>query len=317
MSSRILSALLLVFVISKPATDFQQASYNENIGILILAHGSQNPEWNNTLKDVTNSLSESYPLEIAFGMANPYSMQPAIDKLEDQGVSTIVAVQLFVSSFSPIIRQNEFLLGLRDSLADAPMQPMRHEMTDEMMAMMDHSDHFEIKPLEINSNVLITQPLDDHPLIAEILMERVHAVSENPEKETLLLVAHGPVKDSDNEQWVSKLESIADQIKDLHATNGGAEFFNIISMTVRDDASDDVYNAAKNEFRAHIQEADEVGDAIVIPVLMSKGGVEHRYLTRLEGLNYKWTGETILPHNNVAEFIKLSVDNALKGIAEL
>ena len=328
-SSRLLGySLIIAFSLFMACTN-SESTNPPKTGVLVLAHGSADPTWNNTVTDVTASLAEQYPLEIAFGMANPYSMQPAIDSLEAENVDQIVVVPLFVSSFSPIIRQNEFLLGLRDSLADAPMPPMAHEMTDEMKSMMaedmshkkmtmDHSGHdmhdseFTLEPLDINSKIIFTEPLDDHPLIGEILYERVEAVSKNPSTETILLVAHGPVKDSDNEKWVSTLENLGEQIRRHQAEHGKEDFYKIISLTVRDDASEEVYDAAKQEFRSFVKEAGEYGEAIVIPVLLSKGGVERRYLTRLEGLDYVWGGETILPHKNVATFLEQSVSKALQ-----
>lgn len=311
----LLTVLLLSLLFTAQCTD-EVPTTDKQSGVLLLAHGSRDTTWNNTVMDVTHSISENYPLEVAFGMANPYSMQPAIDSLEARGVEQIVVVPLFVSSFSPIIRQNEFLLGLRDSLADAPMPPMAHEMTDDMMAMMDHSSHgeeFELKPLDINAEVIMTNPLDDHPLVAQILMDRIQAVSDDPANETLLLVAHGPVQDQDNENWLRAIENLGDQIREMQAEQGGEAFMNIVPLTVRDDAGEDVHNQAKEEFRTLVKKADEQGEAIVIPLLLSKGGVERRYLTRLEGLNYTWGGETLLPHENIEIFIKRSVEEALSS----
>jgi sirohydrochlorin ferrochelatase len=291
-----------------------QASENtKKTGVLILAHGSRDTTWTNNVYEATRSISEDYTVEVAFGMANPFSMQPAIDSLESKGIEQIVVVPLFVSSYSPIIRQNEYLLGFRDSLADAPMPPMRHEMTDEMMAKMDHMEHFELKPLKVNAEVKMTTPLDDHQLVAEILMDRIAAVSDDPSEETLLLVAHGPVSDQDNNNWLAAIDNLSSQIKEMQAEQGGEAFYNIVSHTVRDDASKEVYDQAKEEFRTLVIEANKHGEAIVIPLLLSKGGVERRYLTRLEGLEYTWGGEALLPHDNISRFIEESVHNALSS----
>lgn len=311
----LITLLLFSLLFSVQCTD-ESSNTEKETGILLLAHGSRDTTWNNTVMNVTHSIAEKYPVEVAFGMANPFSMQPAIDSLEARGIDQIVVVPLFVSSFSPIIRQNEYLLGLRDSLADAPMPPMAHEMTDEMMAMMDHSSHgeeLELKPLRVNAEVKMTNPLDDHPLVAEILMDRIEAVSDDPSEETLLLVAHGPVQDKDNENWLKAISNLGSQIQQMQEKKGGEPFFNIVPLTVRDDAGDDVYNQAKEEFRTLVKEADEQGEAIVIPLLLSKGGVERRYLTRLEGLNYTWGGETLLPHENISLFIEESVAEALQS----
>lgn len=303
-----LSLSVLIFTTFSLAQEYSPK--NKDIGVLVLAHGSMNKDWNSSIQEVTNPLKENYFVEIAWGMANALNMQPAISKLEQKGVNTIVVVQLFVSSYSPIIRQNEFLLGLRDSLADAPMPMMIHDMENHRMTMKMPEN---LQPLEINPNIkiILTKPLDDHPLVAGILMDRIEQLSINPSKETILLVAHGPNSESDNDNWIKTSESLAEQIKDFQVNNGDA-FQDIISLTVRDDADEEIHEQAKQEFRANVIEANRKGDAIVIPLLLSQGGVEKKYLSRLEGLNYKWTGETLLPHYNIAKFIQVSVKEALR-----
>lgn len=302
----------LIWSQCSPATN----SANKEIGVLVLAHGSRDTTWNNSVRDAVAPLRDDYSVEIAYGMANPYNMQPAIDSLEAKEVDQIVVVPLFVSSHSPIHRQNQYLLGLRDSLADAPMQPMAHEMTPEMMEKMEHQNHDghedAIKPLQIRSDIRMATPLDDHPLVADILMDRIASVSDDPAQETILLVAHGPVKDSDNDQWLATSDRLAEQIRKLREEQGLEPLKEIISLTVRDDAGDDVYEQAKMEFRQLVEKADAEGEAIVIPLLLSKGGVERRYLTRLEGLNYTWGGEALLPHENITKFIRESVKTAVK-----
>mgnify|MGYP003640467409 CR=1 FL=1 len=300
---------LLMGLISTHLHSQENFPKNPDVGVLVLAHGSLDKNWNSSILEVTDPLKEDYYVEIAWGMSNALNMQPAIDKLQEMKVNTIVVVQLFVSSFSPIIRQNEYLLGLRDSLADSPMPMMIHDMVNHKMTMKMPEN---LQPLNIDPDieVILTDPLDDHPLVAEILMDRIQKLSVDPSKETVLLVAHGPNSESDNDNWIRTSESLANQLSKLQNKNGES-FADIVSMTVRDDADEEVHEKAKQEFRSKVIEANTKGDAFVIPLLLSQGGVEKKYLSRLEGLNYKWTGETLLPHYNIARFIQISIENAL------
>ncbi len=301
----------IISIISFPhfSTAQENNIQNNDIGVLVLAHGSMDKQWNNSIQEVIDPLKDDYYVEIAWGMANALNMQPAITLLEEKGVKQIVVVQLFVSSYSPIIRQNEYLLGLRESLADAPMPMMIHDMVNHKMTMKmpENLQPLKIKP---TTQILLTKPLDDHWLVADILMDRIEKLSIDPSNETILLVAHGPNSETDNDNWVKTSNNLAEQIKVLQRKNGNA-FHNIISLTVRDDADEVIHEKAKQEFRAHVIEADNFGEAIVIPLLLSQGGVEKKYLSRLEGLNFKWSGETLLPHYNIARFIRLSVEEAL------
>lgn len=242
-------------------------------------------------------------------MANALNIQPAVTSLENKDVQTIIVIQLFVSSYSPIIRQNEYLFGIRDSLADAPMPMMKHYMVNHKMTMEIPEN---LQPLDINPNteIILTKPLDDHWLVAEILLDRIEKLSINPPKETILLVAHGPNSEADNEMWIKTSNNLGLKIKELQ-TNNGADFHKIISLTVRDDADEEIHEIAKQEFRKTVIDADDYGDAIVVPLLLSTGGVEKKYLSRLEGLNYKWSGETLLPHYNIVRFIRTTIEEAL------
>jgi len=305
----------------------------EKVGVLILAHGGSHSSWDEAVKDATKTLQKDYIVEVAFGMASPAKMQIGIDNLESQGVTKIVVVPLFISSYSPIIRQNEYLLGLRDSLADAPMlmdhgsyatnkeennHDSMQEGSDHDSMPMNHSystskskKKIEMKPLKVKAEIILTKPLDAHSLVAEILYDRISELSIQPENETILIVAHGPRNEEDNKNWVRKIENLADQIRMMQSEKG-TKFKQLFGLTVRDDADSEIYDQAKEQLRMLVSQSGKDGEVIVIPLLLSQGGVEKDYVARLEGLTYKWSGKTLLPHPNITKFIQVSVEGALK-----
>ena len=168
----------------------------------------------------------------------------------------------------------------------------------------------EIRPLPIQVPVKLTSALDDHPYVAQILWERIKEISENPSKETIIIVAHGPVSEKDNRQWLFKMESVARQILDL-AYSEGKNYRNILCITVRDDAPPLIYNQAKEHLRALVRQASLTGDVLVVPLLLSSGGVETRIFKRLEGLKYKASRKMLLPHPLITKWIKEQVQKAL------
>src|SRR5690606_6495796 len=87
-------------------------------GILLLAHGGAE-SWNENVREIARAVDATHPTEIAFGMATRANIQAAADRLAARGAAEIVAVPLFVSSHSSVVRATEYLLGLRD---DAPPQ---------------------------------------------------------------------------------------------------------------------------------------------------------------------------------------------------
>lgn len=322
----IISKLLIIVTFLIFASSNAIAGSNK-VGVLLLAHGGKHASWDESVNNATAKLSQNYIVEVAFGMADPKRMQTGIDNLESQGVAKIVVVPLFISSYSPIIRQNEYLLGIRDTLADPPMlmshyskadtyamNSTEHESAPKVSSHHKSNDTAPIKleQLKLSTELILTKPLDAHPLVAEILFERISELSVNPQVETVLIVAHGPSAEEDNQDWLRAIDELTDQLVILQANKSG-DFKEIYGMTVRDDAKTEIYDEAKEKLRAKVSESSVGGNTIVIPLLLSQGGVEARYLERLEGLTFKWSGKTLLPHPNITEFIQLSVDTALSN----
>lgn len=298
----------------------------EKVGVLVLAHGGSDT-WNQWVIDATNGVAQKYPVEIAFGMALPRTIQEGIDKLEAKGVNKIVVVPLFISSHSFIIRQTEYLLKKRDVLAE-PAVIMDHAPGVQHDAPAagnghggpgghggGHGNHGGGEPvleqLNFKSEIVMTRALDDHPAVAEMLYDRIKELSTKPAKETVIIVGHGPNPENDNRNWVAAMESLAAQILEKQQ-KAGSPSRQIFSVTVRDDADKAVYEQAKENLRGIVRQAGKLGDVIVVPLLLSKGGIEQGIVKRLEGLTYKWSGRTLLPDPKFEQFITSSVSIAVK-----
>lgn len=290
----------------------------QDTGVLIMAHGGSE-EWNQKVKDAAKPLQKSHPVAFSWGMANYVTLQNGIKKLEEKGISKIVAIPLFISSYSPIIRQTEYLFGMRDSLADRAMPLMHHteEYVEMTGAEVDSTDYFRgmlmppnLQQLEISADIIMTKPLDDHDIVAEILHKRIKALSNEPSNETVILAAHGPSRESDNKKWIENLESLSQKIQTIQKANG-AGFKQIFALTVRDDAREVIFNQAKESLRAMVRQANNFGEVIVIPVFLSSGGREQAIAERLEGLDFNWSGETLLPDPLLTDFLQNSVDQAI------
>lgn len=285
-------------------------------GVLVMAHGGS-PTWENTILNAVAPLKNKYITEVAFGMADPSSLQEAINKLEYQGVTTIVVVPLFISSHSPILRQAEFLFGFRQELADEPMV-MNHGGSSPNGSHSEHTTSnnsytgeeetvVSLDPIVFKSKIILTNCLDADSLVAATLFNNVKKFSKNPEQETILLVAHGPNDDFDNEKWLVSLDSLTKQMMTFQKLETGKEFKAIHFATVRDDANKKVYNEAKQKARSIVETADSKGDCIVVPLVLSTGGIEKGIQKRLEGLNYTWVDLALLPGDNITKFIEQAI----------
>lgn len=307
------------------------SAQNSKIGVMVLAHGGSQ-EWNQMIVDATKKVSAQYPTDIAFGMALPRTMQASIDKLERMGVETIVVVPLFISSHSFIIRQSEYLLGTREELADPPLvmdhamdapaapttqshgndsHAMGHSSSQQMPDHSMHDQKMTLERLRTNSKIIFTKPLDDNPIVAKIIYQRIEELSKKPSNEMVILVGHGPNPEEDNKKWISDMESVSDQVRAMQKKSGKVSKM-ILAVTVRDDADPAIYNQAKENLRNLVIQGGKQGDVIVVPLFLSRGGAEQKIVTRLEGLTYLWSGNTLLPDPGISDFLVQSVAKALR-----
>ena len=292
MSTRARTPLLLVLLSMLPAPGIVEAQ-----GILLLAHGGRD-DWNQKVRELASQVDSTRPVEVAFGMANKRTIHDALQRLEQRGVTEVVAVPLFVSSHSSVFRATEYLLGSRE---DAPPQLAAFaRMGARRSAGGTGSDPgFEwTTPVETAMPISVTMALDGHALVAEILLSRAADVSRTPEDEVVVLVAHGPSSADDNALWLANMSALVEQIRPR------TRFSRIEHLTVRDDASDPVRDEATAELRAVVEAAVEEGkSALIVPLLLSYGGIEAGIRERLEGLSYRMARQALLPDERLSDWV--------------
>jgi sirohydrochlorin ferrochelatase len=321
----LLYEIIQISIFGSNMNSFENTSF-KNTGFLILAYGGGST-WNKTLQEAIEPIKKFYNVEIAFGMANYISLYKGIQALENKKVNKIVVVQLFISSHSPLIQQNEFLLGKRPDLPSGPMPMMQHIAEyKSLMGIVDEDSLSQssggeeghqhmympknLKPIPHHAEIILTPALDDHPIVAQILHERIQELSSSPENETILLVAHGPISEDFNRKWIETMESLGHQIQHKQQTVG-SPYKQIFCLTVRDDAPKPVYEQATSHLRAMVRQANEFGKVIVIPLFLSPGGREKTIAQRLKELDFEWNAKTLLPDPRLADYLKETIQKAL------
>jgi hypothetical protein len=218
-------------------------------GILLLAHGGS-VEWNARVSELAAKVNGTRPTEV--------------------------------------ITSTEYLLGLRSQApaALASYAKMNHgPAASASSAAAGHEGHGPAAdgtvPVRSPVPVRMTPALNDHPIVAEILTSHARANSRNQTNEAVIVVAHGPTEDDDNVRWLADMRAIAERIKQ------NEQFPSIGYLTLRDDASKPVRDAATTHLRGLVQRELSVGRRVLIaPLLISFGGFEKGLRERLEGLAY-------------------------------
>lgn len=263
-----------------PPSPTARVSPEGGVGALVMAHGGSD-EWNRAVSDLIEPLSARIPTALAFGMADPVTLQAAVNTLEGLGVTQIVVVRLFVSGHSFLTR-TEYLFGLRSDLpgVDDPPAPVRR-----------------------SADVTVsTHGLVDSPLSGAILADRVRDLSTRPDHEAVLILAHGMGRDDENNHLLRQLNSLADSVRAL------GSFIDVRVATLREDweAKRDRAEVDVRSFVA--KHADRGHRVIVVPFRLSGFGP---YRDVLDGLEYVSNGVGLIPHPKIAEWIGKQVAAAM------
>ncbi|WP_139492179.1 sirohydrochlorin chelatase [Brevibacillus dissolubilis] len=247
-------------------------------GILIIGHGSSNASWVQLVDDAVSKLHVSVPVVMSFlEMVEGRLIEDGIRELEAQGVEKIIALPLFVSSGSTHIDEIGYLLGVYEEIE---MEP--------------HDDE-EFTRIETSAEIHYCPPMNNHPLIVDILVERIRELSTNPAEEVLLLVGHGADEGKYHREWEEVLQKMALTLRQTFGFKGA---------TYGTMHPDNLSCRAKAVTRKN--------RTIVVPLFLSEGYFTKRVIPgRLEGLDYVYNGKTYLPHPNVTKWLQEVIDHEL------
>ncbi|WLR43385.1 CbiX/SirB N-terminal domain-containing protein [Bacillus carboniphilus] len=247
----------------------------EKVGVLIISHGSRDVEWVNNVNHAVNKLGKSYEIPIVSSyleVVKDRTIQQGIDQLEQKGVTQMIVIPLFVSSGSTHIDEMKFAFGLK-KFPDCQTN---------------------IKPFRINSSVQMSSPLNDDPIVIEMILNKLQALSIEPKNERVLIIAHGSDKSGFHEKWIAILQSIALKIKKE------GDFSDVDYAMLLPDQSIKKLTDWEMNFPEE--------PVIVFPFFLSKGYFTKTEIpNRLKDFSYRYNGETILPHSLIEKWLKKQI----------
>lgn len=145
------------------------------LGVMTMTHGVpagpkalEHPS-NVALVQHLKDLDLPFPLVHGF-MQIPGMIQPAVDQLTAQGVDLIVGVFLYPNSCNNEIANTWAELGF---------------------GVAPEGYTFPHNPVRTDATVVLSRPLHAHPLLADVLVDRLLEVSTSPAEEVALIWIHG------------------------------------------------------------------------------------------------------------------------------
>lgn len=258
-----------------------------NFGVLLMAHGGSD-EWNGAVLQAASELSKTTPVEIAFGMADAGSLEDAVRRLEESGVDHVGVVRLFISGES-WYRRTRQILGIESGapskaewIAGANSRPAMR------MPMGFWQIDSELKFHLSEGGLANAWEMDG------VIRDRVQALSTEPDKEVVVVLAHGPGDNAENRRWIDTISART------VAARSELGLRDIRVFSLREDWEAKRVGA-EAEIRAYVEEATKGGaDVIVVPYRVQGFGP---YADVLKGLRYRASGKGLLPHSNVGTWI--------------
>lgn len=250
-------------------------------GVLIISHGSRESEWVEQVDASVRSAAQDFDLPVVSAFLEIVEgrlIQDGIDELERQGVTKLFVLPLFVSSGSTHV----------DEISQAFGFP---PLTD-----------FEgdLGVFRVQGEVAYGKPIDDDPEIAELLHSNIAELSEEPEKEALLIIGHGSKLPVFHERWQAGMSAIAERLRLL----GGfarADY----AMLLPDQAAAKLLELRKEGYDDRI---------IVVPLFLSPGYfTNHVIPSRLAGLDYRYNGRAMLPHPAIERWLSRQIGDWISG----
>ena len=256
----------------------------KGVGVIVIAHGGSKV-WNQEVEKSLSNISKTFPTTIAFGMAmgNSKHIQEGINHLEEAGAKTIIVVMAFFNENNEVSDQVRYIFGKSDKAMWPPVDRVKS-----------------------NAKIVFASYIDDNPLLAEILTDEAKKKSIDPKNETVIIVGHGPVNPEYNKKALKVMESLAKEVK----ASGG--FRDVKAWNLQDDAPKEVRSANVKIIRGMIEEVSKNGGtALVVGMLISSRGIQHKIKEDFKGLDYKFYEEGVVTHENFGRWVGEAVTQAI------
>jgi len=280
----VLSLFLLLSFIG--STDLYGKSLSpEKTGFLVLAP-DRGFMGNQEIEAVFDTFSVDYPAALALvgskfnGLSSEYSvyLQEAVEALKKEGVTKIVALPLFFSSANPVLKK-----------------------------ITSHLPKY-IKKEKIHW----AAPMGKSYLTAQILLDRVKAMSHDPAQERLVVLGMGAVNEQEEKVLRVELENIAQYVRrylPLKEVEVGIYYDRMAKAALRKEKNEVVLNLV-------IKAAAKKGRALVVPFFIGPKFSTRMSMTswlrhQFEEFDLVFNSEGIFPHPNILLWLRKTANSML------
>jgi sirohydrochlorin ferrochelatase len=271
---------LVVLAVLACAATGAFAREKSEIGVILMANGGTK-SWTKSVSRAMRDAELPYNNRVFFGAGDSVlqqnTLQDIVRDLEDDGANTIVIIPLVASPFSETFRQWRYLLG-------NDVQP--------------GYNNTPLFPINKHSTIRFSEPLNDSAVVIEILLDRIQEISRKSEQENVIIVTPGPRDNDDNARLEQILRNISLRIRER------GKFKSVEGASLREDVPSSERQKSMAVFRAKVERAQQNGQALVVPLILTSGGIEHKISLELRGLAYTYNNKALLPDSRISEWIR-------------
>lgn len=278
----------------------------EKLGLMIIAHGSPAKQWNQPVLDLENQVKQLFDekkitkfneVRVALMEFTEPSIASVIKDFEDKGITKVFALPVFIAPSGHSIYDIPTILGLY----------FDKEMIDELKEE-------GIKIVDSKINITVGPSLDYENIMKDILLDKVKNLSDNPEEEALIILAHG------DKNFMPIWEKLSNETGNYILGKTGIEYFDKAFVEVGQSFSIDGVSPIIKAF-------ENKKKVIVVGMYLSMGvknmaensgfimmGRTIESKKMFEGKNIVFAEHGLLPDERIAEWI---VDRAVEWLKNL
>ncbi len=245
-------------------------------GLLLLMHGFKE-RGDAAFKEDMQPMANIFPTAMAAGMSMMMSdhIQWGVKDLEAAGAKTIVVVPIVSTRYNTMMRQWQYIFG-----------------------QYDEPSYATVPRIQTDAQILIAEPPGDDPLIAEIVLDHALDISEDPAEEVVIIAAHGPSFEEDNQKVLAELSNLAKIVRE------DGDFADVMAITLQDDAPPAIRDRNVAKLRSMVEEAAADGKQVLIVTnLIGTRTIQAKLRDDLKGLDYKFNKNGIVGHDSFMKWM--------------
>ncbi len=253
-------------------------------GVLIMAHG-YGPGGDLDLFNSVQDLSKKYQTTLSIGMSMMTSSHVvcSVNEMILNNVEKIFVVPVSSSPHNTLVRQWNYIFKLEDNYAYSDVERINNE------------------------KIIMLDPISDHLYAKKIILDYTNEISSDPTNEALIIIAHGPIDEGDNEIELKLMNNIGQYIKKYTSIHS------IKAFTLQDDAPKEIRNRNIEDIKTFMKMSEDDGKRVLmVSNLMSGQGIQRKLKKDFEGFDYVFNSKGLLTHPYYIEWIKGSVNKQIE-----